>query len=69
MKYLGVLRGGIMVRIPFWDRIVLKVCKHLNGWKSYCLSWGGRLYTDLNFIVKHSIYYLSLFLLGWKTLF
>ena len=42
-KYLGMPLGGNPCSGTFWDPVLSKVAKRLDGWKRAFLSKGGRL--------------------------
>ena len=42
-KYLGMPLGGNPCSGAFWEPVISKVTKRLDGWKSAFLSKGGRL--------------------------
>ena len=42
IMYLGIPLGGKPNSLSFWDNIILKIQKKLNGWKYFQLSKGGR---------------------------
>ena len=61
IKYLGIPLGGNPRKIDFWDPVLTKIAKRLDGWKKAFLSSGGRL-TLIHFVLDSiPIYYLSLF--------
>ena len=45
MKYLGLLLGGSPLSLAFWEPVIEKVKKSLDGWKKdfFSFSGGGRL--------------------------
>lgn len=45
MEYLGLLLGGSPLSLAFWEPVIEKVKKRLNGWKKgfFFFSRGGRL--------------------------
>ena len=61
IKYLGLPLGGNPPRIEFWDPVVSKVAKRLDGWKKAFLSRGGRLTLIQSVLQALPTYYLSLF--------
>ena len=61
ISYLGLLLGGNPRNIAFWDPVVNKVVKRLDGWKKAFLSRGGRLTLIQSVLSSLPIYYLSLF--------
>ena len=61
IKYLGMPLGGNPRKIDFWDPVVTKVAKRLDGWKKVFLSRGGRLTLIHSVLAAITIYYLSPF--------
>ena len=61
IKYLGLPLGGNPQMIDFWDLVVTKVAKRLDGWKKTFLSRGDRLTLIHYVLTSIPIYYLSLF--------
>ena len=61
IKYSGLPLGGNPRQIDFWDPLVNKVAKRLDGWKKAFLSRGGRLTLIHSVSQALPIYYLSLF--------
>ena len=61
IKYLGLPLGGNLRKVDFWDSVVAKVSKRLDGWKKAFLSTGGRLILIQSVLSSLRIYYLSLF--------
>ena len=43
IRYLGLPLGGNPCKVDFWEPMVKKVAKRLEGWKKAFLSRGGRL--------------------------
>ena len=58
---MGLPLGGHPRKLDFWDLVVNKVAKRLDGWKKDFLSRGGRLTLIKSVISSLPIYYLSLF--------
>ena len=61
IKYLGFPLGGNPRKHVFWEPIVSKVKKRLDGWKKAFLSRGGRLTLINSVLSSIPIFYLSLF--------
>ena len=61
IKYLGLPLGGNPTKKIFWEPMITKVARRLDGWKRAFLSRGGRL-TLIRFVLSSlPIYFLSLF--------
>ena len=43
LSYLGLPLGGNPNSIGFWDSVIEKVARRLDGWKKACLSFRGRI--------------------------
>ena len=43
LSYLGLLLGGNPKTIGFWDLMVERILRRLDGWKKAFLSWEGGL--------------------------
>ncbi|KAM7480816.1 hypothetical protein LguiB_005399 [Lonicera macranthoides] len=61
MSYLGMPLGDNPIRVGFWNPVVEKISKRLEGWLKGCLSKGGRLTLIQSVLESIPIYYLSLF--------
>ncbi|KAL5552484.1 hypothetical protein UlMin_039885 [Ulmus minor] len=61
MKYLGLPLGGNPNSTEFWNPVVEKVGKRLDGWKKAVLSKGGRLTMIQSVLSSIPIYFMSLF--------
>ena len=61
LQYLGLPLGGNLCRKLFWEPVLRKVRKRLEGWKRSFLSRGGRLSLIESIMSSMPIYYLSLF--------
>ncbi|KAL5549263.1 hypothetical protein UlMin_004494 [Ulmus minor] len=61
MKYLGLPLGGNPNSTEFWNPVVEKVGKRLDGWKKSVLSKGGRLTMIQSVLSSIPIYFMSLF--------
>lgn len=53
--------GGNPRKFDFWEPVISKVAKRLDGWKKAFLSRGGRLTLIQSVLSSIPIYYLSLF--------
>ena len=61
LTYLGLPLGGNRKAIAFWDPMIDRVSRRLDGWKRTFLSLGGRI-TLIQTSVSHiHNYFLSLF--------
>ncbi|KAL5543390.1 hypothetical protein UlMin_007174 [Ulmus minor] len=61
MKYLGLPLGGNPNSAEFWNPVIEKVSKRLDGWKKAFLSKGGRLTLIQSVLSSIPTYYMSLF--------
>ncbi|KAL5539932.1 hypothetical protein UlMin_042971 [Ulmus minor] len=61
MKYLSLPLGGNPNSAEFWNPVVEKVGKRLDGWKKVFLSKGGRLTLIQSVLSSFPIYFMSLF--------
>ena len=61
IKYLGLPLGDNPNRKSFWEPVVTKVAKRLDGWKRAFLSRGDRLTLIRSVLSSLPIYFLSLF--------
>uniref|UniRef100_A0A803PZS1 Reverse transcriptase domain-containing protein n=1 Tax=Cannabis sativa TaxID=3483 RepID=A0A803PZS1_CANSA len=61
MTYLGMPLGGSPRKDIFWEPVLDKCAKRLDGWKCSFLSRGGRLTLIQSVLSSLPIYYLSLF--------
>ena len=61
IKYLGLPLGGNPRKKVFWEPVLTKVAKRLDGWKKAYLSRGGRLTLIQSVLSSLPIYYLSIF--------
>ncbi|KAL5569671.1 hypothetical protein UlMin_026246, partial [Ulmus minor] len=61
MKYLGLPLGGNPNSTEFWNPVIEKVGKRLDGWKKAVLSKGGRLTMIQSVLSSIPIYFMSLF--------
>ncbi|RVW17381.1 LINE-1 retrotransposable element ORF2 protein [Vitis vinifera] len=61
LSYLGLPLGGNPKTIGFWDPVVERISRRLDGWKKAYLSLGGRI-TLIQSCLSHILsYFLSLF--------
>uniref|UniRef100_A0A803PW65 Uncharacterized protein n=1 Tax=Cannabis sativa TaxID=3483 RepID=A0A803PW65_CANSA len=61
ISYLGMPLGGSPRKETFWEPVLDKCAKRLDGWKCSFLSRGGRLTLIQSVLSSLPIYYLSLF--------
>ncbi|PON31455.1 hypothetical protein PanWU01x14_369730, partial [Parasponia andersonii] len=61
IKYLGMPLGGNPRKFDFWELVVAKVSKRIDGWKRAFLSRCGRLTLIQSVLYSIPIYYLSIF--------
>ncbi|KAL5572344.1 hypothetical protein UlMin_021941 [Ulmus minor] len=61
MKYIGLPLGGNPNSTEFWNPVVEKVGKRLDGWKKAVLSKGGKLTMIQSVLSSIPIYFMSLF--------
>ncbi|KAL5578918.1 hypothetical protein UlMin_011360 [Ulmus minor] len=61
MKYLGLPLGGNPISAEFWNPVIEKVGKRLDGWKKAFLSKGGRLTLIQSVLSTIPIYLMFLF--------
>ena len=66
--YLGMPLGGNPRSRPFWDPVIHKVSKRLDGWKRAFLSKGGRLTLIESVLSAIPTYFLSLFHIPSKVI-
>lgn len=59
--YLGLLVGGDVRRLCFWDPVVSRIANRLSRWKSRFLSFGGRLILIMFVLSSLPVYALSFF--------
>ena len=67
MNYLGMPLGGNPMNVSFWDGVVEKIGKRLDGWKKAYISRGGRLTLVSSVLASMPTYYLSLFKIPKKV--
>ena len=61
ITYLGMPLGGNPCSLSFWEPIISKISKRLNGWKIAFLSKGGRLTLIESVLSVIPTYFLSVF--------
>ena len=61
MSYLGLPLGGNPKTIGFWDSVVERISRRLDGWKMTFLSLGGRITLIQSSLPHIPSYFLSLF--------
>ena len=61
MSYLGLPLGGNPKTIGFWDSVVERISRRLDGWKMTFLSLGGRITLIQSSLSHIPSYFLSLF--------
>ncbi|RVX09326.1 LINE-1 retrotransposable element ORF2 protein [Vitis vinifera] len=61
LSYLGLSLGGNPKTIGFWDPVVERISRRLDGWKKAYLSLGGRITLIQSCLSHIPSYFLSLF--------
>ena len=61
LSYLGLPLGGNLKTIGFWDPVVERISRRLDGWKKAYLSLGGRITLIQSCLSHIPSYFLSLF--------
>ena len=61
MPYLSLPLGRNLKTIGFWDLVVERISRRLDGWKKAFLSLGGRITLILSCLSHIPSYFLSLF--------
>ncbi|KAJ9671271.1 hypothetical protein PVL29_027318 [Vitis rotundifolia] len=61
LSYLGLPLGGNPKTIGFWDPVVERISRRLDGWKKAFLSLGGRITLIQSCLSHIPSYFLSLF--------
>ena len=59
--YLGLPLGGNPSSLSFWDPVIERIAKRVEGWHKGCLSRGGRLVLLQSVLGSIPIYFLPLF--------
>jgi len=59
--YLGLLIGGDVRRLSFWEPLITRLNSRLSAWKSKHLSFGGRLILLKSVLSSMPVYALSFF--------
>ncbi|KAM7490623.1 hypothetical protein LguiA_033544 [Lonicera macranthoides] len=67
LSYLGLPLGGNPNSIEFWNPVIERVSKRVDGWHKGCLSKGGRLTLLQSVLGSIPIYYLSIFKIPQKV--
>ena len=60
LNYLGLPLGGNPSSLSFWNPVIERVAKRVEGWHKGCLSRGGRLVLLQSVLRSIPIYFLSL---------
>ena len=61
LSHLGLPLGGNPSSLSFWNPIIERVAKRVEGWHKGCLSRGARLVLLQSVLGSNLIYFLSLF--------
>lgn len=61
MSYLGLSLGGNPCHLSFWEPVIERVAKRLDGWNWNCLSKGGMLTLVSSVLDIIPIFFLSKF--------
>ncbi|KAJ9691416.1 hypothetical protein PVL29_013559 [Vitis rotundifolia] len=61
MSYLGLPLGGNPKACGFWDPVVERISKRLDGWQNVFLSFGGRITLIQSCLTHMPCYFLFLF--------
>ena len=61
LSYLGLPLGGNPKTIGFWDPVVERISRRLDGWKNTFLSLGGRITLIQSSLSHIPSYFLSFF--------
>ena len=67
-KYLGTPLGGNLCCGEFWELVISKVAKRLDGWKRAFLSKGGRLTLVEAVFSAIPTYYFLLFKMSFRVI-
>ncbi|RVX08445.1 putative ribonuclease H protein [Vitis vinifera] len=59
--YLGLPLGGNPTTCGFWDPVIERICRRLDGWQKAYLSLGGRITLQHSCLSHIPSYFLSLF--------
>ena len=59
--YLGLPLGGNPKACGFWDPVIERISRRLDGWQKVYLSFGGRITLIQSCLTHMSCYFLSLF--------
>ncbi|KAM7474964.1 hypothetical protein LguiB_022207 [Lonicera macranthoides] len=67
LTYLGLPLGGNPNSMAFWEPVIERVSKRIEGWHKSCLSRGGKLILLQSVLGSIPIYYLSVFKIPKKA--
>ena len=59
--YLGLPMGGNFKACGFWDLVIERISRRLDGWQKGYLSFGGRITLIQSCLTHMPCYFLSLF--------
>ena len=61
IPYLGLPLGGNPKACGFWDPVIERILRRLDGWQKTYLSFGGRITLIQSCLTHMPCYFLSLF--------